>query len=134
MTPAFLSGCNAFSVGPWKAGKEHALRLACSLAGLGITFGMETRANDITGGLMQALVEAGLSSLLLGIESGRSQVLQRLGKHTSIAQNELAIALVRETGLEPEIGFIMFDAASTLRHACFSPSGSAILSICIQLF
>lgn len=101
-------------IGPGKAGKEHALRLARTLAGLGITFGMETRANDITRGLMRALVEAGLTSLLLGIESGRPHVLQRLGKHTSIAQNELAIAIVREAGLEPEIGFIMFDAASTL--------------------
>ena len=101
-------------VGPGKAGKETAARLARELADLGITFGMETRANDITYGLMRELASAGLTRLLLGIESGRPDVLKRLGKHTSIAGNEQAIATVREAGLEPEIGFIMFDAASTL--------------------
>ncbi len=75
---------------------------------------MECRANDLTLELMQELVAAGLTSLLLGIESGGSQVLQRLSKHTSIEQNERAIAVVRQAGLEPEIGFIMFDAYSTL--------------------
>jgi anaerobic magnesium-protoporphyrin IX monomethyl ester cyclase len=101
-------------VGPGKAGKETALELACRLADLGITFGMETRANDVTYGLMRKLVEAGLTRLLLGIESGGPCVLKRLGKHASISGNEQAITTVREAGLEPEIGFIMFDAASTL--------------------
>ena len=101
-------------VGPGKAGKQTAAKLASQLADLRITFGMETRANDVTYGLMRELVEAGLTRLLLGIESGRPDVLKRLGKHTSIAGNEKAIATVREAGLEPEIGFIMFDAASTL--------------------
>ena len=101
-------------VGPGKAGKETAAQLACQLADLGITFGMETRANDVTSDLMRELAAAGLTRLLLGIESGRPDVLKRLGKHASIAGNEQAIAIVREAGLEPEIGFIMFDAASTL--------------------
>ncbi|MGO8944561.1 MAG: B12-binding domain-containing radical SAM protein [Syntrophobacteraceae bacterium] len=101
-------------VGPGNAGKQTAAKLASRLAGLGITFGMETRANDVTYGLMRELVGAGLTRLLLGIESGRPDVLKRLGKHASIAGNEKAIATIREAGLEPEIGFIMFDAASTL--------------------
>jgi anaerobic magnesium-protoporphyrin IX monomethyl ester cyclase len=101
-------------VGPGKAGEKTAIRLASQLAALEITFGMETRANDVTPGLMRELVKAGLTRLLLGIESGRPDVLKRLGKHTSIACNEKAIATVREAGLEPEIGFIMFDAPSTL--------------------
>ncbi len=101
-------------VGPGKAGKETAVELACRLADLGISFGMETRANDVTVGLMRELVEAGLTRLLLGIESGGREVLKRLGKHASVTGNERAIATVREAGLEPEIGFIMFDAASTL--------------------
>ena len=90
------------------------MRLASQLADLEITFGMETRANDVTPGLMRELVKAGLTRLLLGIESGGPDVLKRLGKHTSIACNEKAIATVREAGVEPEIGFIMFDAPSTL--------------------
>jgi len=101
-------------VGPGKAGKEAAMKLARRLADLGITFGIETRANDVTPGLMRELVKAGLTRLLLGIESGRPAVLNRLGKRTTVGRNEQAIATVREAGLEPEIGFIMFDAASTL--------------------
>ena len=101
-------------VGPGKAGEKNVTRLAGQLAALEITFGMETRANDVTPGLMRELVNAGLTRLLLGIESGRPDVLKRLGKHTSIECNEQAIATVREAGLEPEIGFIMFDAPSTL--------------------
>ena len=55
-----------------------------------------------------------LTSLLLGIESGSSHVLQRLCKRTTVAQNERAIAAVRDAGIESEIGFIMFETASTL--------------------
>jgi SAM-dependent methyltransferase len=89
-------------------------RRGLPLKGMGITFGMETRANDITPAIMRTLVDAGLTSVLIGLESGSPHILQRLGKHTSTTQNEQAIAMVREAGLEPEIGFIMFDAASTL--------------------
>jgi radical SAM superfamily enzyme YgiQ (UPF0313 family) len=101
-------------VGPGPEGKKRSVELARRLRDLGITFGMETRANDVTPGLIGELVKAGLTRLLLGIESGRPDVLRRLGKHISITCNERAIATVREAGLEPEIGFIMFDAASTL--------------------
>ena len=101
-------------VGPGKAGKQRAVNLARRLAEFGIAFGMETRANDITPDLMREFSRAGLTRLLLGIESGRPDVLRRLGKHSSVASNERALATVREVGLEPDIGFIMFDAASTL--------------------
>ncbi len=101
-------------VGPGKEGKKNAIDLARRLTDFQITFGMETRANDVSPGLMRELANAGLTRMLLGIESGRPNVLKRLGKHTSVAGNEEAIAAVRDAGLEPEIGFIMFDAASTI--------------------
>jgi len=101
-------------VGPGKAGRQRAVNLARRLAEFGITFGMETRANDVTPALMREFSRAGLTRLLLGIESGNPDILRRLGKHISTASNERAVATVRDAGLEPEIGFIMFDAASTL--------------------
>ena len=101
-------------IGPGKAGTECAMRLSRAIAGLGITFGMETRANDITEPLLMSLRNAGLTSLLLGIESGSPTVLKRLCKRTTVAQNERAIAAVRDAGIEPEIGFIMFEPASRL--------------------
>jgi len=101
-------------IGPGAAGKENAMRLSRAMAGLGITFGMETRANDVTGPLLRGLRGSGLASLLLGIESGSPGVLKRLGKRTTVPQNESAIAAVRDIGIEPEIGFIMFEPESRL--------------------
>lgn len=101
-------------IGPGKAGKEDAVRLSHELSGLGITFGMETRANDITKPLVRNLCKAGLTSLLLGVESGSPRVLKRLCKRTTVAQNECAIATLRDAGIDPEIGFIMFEPSSTL--------------------
>ncbi|MGC9196271.1 MAG: cobamide remodeling phosphodiesterase CbiR [Syntrophobacteraceae bacterium] len=101
-------------VGPGKAGVQRAVDLARELEGLNITFGMETRANDVTPALMKELVRGGLNRLLLGLESARPEVLKRLGKHTSAGANEGAVAAVREAGIEPEIGFIMFDAQSSV--------------------
>jgi anaerobic magnesium-protoporphyrin IX monomethyl ester cyclase len=101
-------------IGPGKAGKDNAMDLARALAELGITFGMETRANDVTGPLLRDLAKAGLTSLLLGIESGSPRVLKRLHKNATVTHNERAIAAVRDAGIEPEIGFIMFEPASSL--------------------
>jgi anaerobic magnesium-protoporphyrin IX monomethyl ester cyclase len=101
-------------IGPGQAGQEHAKALAAAISEFGITFGLETRASDINKSLVQILHNAGLTSLLLGIESGSSRVLQRLHKRTTVADNERAIAHIREVGIEPEIGFIMFDPESTI--------------------
>ncbi|MDY6853677.1 MAG: radical SAM protein [Thermodesulfobacteriota bacterium] len=101
-------------IGPGKAGKKRAFELARSLSELGITFGMETRADDLTSPLMKALVDAGLTSLLIGLESGSHGVLNRLRKNTSVKENQDSIEMVREAGLEPELGFIMFEPESTV--------------------
>jgi anaerobic magnesium-protoporphyrin IX monomethyl ester cyclase len=101
-------------VGPGDAGQKRAAELANSLSEFCITFGLETRVNDVTKPLLWSLRNAGLTSLLLGIESGSPRVLQRLFKRTTVAENERAIADVRDAGLEPEIGFIMFDPTSTI--------------------
>lgn len=101
-------------VGPGSRGAKNAEALAHALAEFDITFGMETRANDLTRPLLKSLTAAGLKSMLLGIESGSPHVLKRLRKNTSVTQNEDAIRAVRDAGVEPEIGFIMFEPGSTL--------------------
>jgi len=101
-------------IGPGKAGRERTFELARSLSELGITFGMEIRADDFTIPLIESLVDAGLTSLLLGLESGSHSVLTRLRKNTSVTQNAAAVEMVRKAGLEPELGFIMFELESTL--------------------
>jgi anaerobic magnesium-protoporphyrin IX monomethyl ester cyclase len=95
-------------IGPGRSGKHRALELARLLKPLGITFGMETRANDLDEELMTHLRSAGLQSLLIGIESGSPDILGKLNKGASIRTGEQAIEYCRAAGIEPEIGFLMF--------------------------
>ncbi|MDD4508700.1 MAG: radical SAM protein [Eubacteriaceae bacterium] len=100
--------------GPGEAGKKRVLKLAALLKQRPITFGIEARANDIDQETTAALVDAGLKNILVGLESGREEVLVRLNKHTTVAQNETALAILRANGIEPNVGFIMFEPDSTL--------------------
>ncbi|MGN0193928.1 MAG: B12-binding domain-containing radical SAM protein, partial [Pseudoramibacter sp.] len=61
----------------------------------------------------KALVDAGMTDILVGLESGRQDVLDRLGKHTTVAQNEKALKILRAHSIEPNVGFIMFEPDST---------------------
>ncbi|MFZ5648905.1 MAG: B12-binding domain-containing radical SAM protein [Bacillota bacterium] len=100
--------------GPGRAGRERALSIASLLKSRNISFGIEARVNDIHDGTIGALVEAGLRHILIGLESGRDESLKRLNKMTTVAQNERAVAILRRHGIEPNIGFIMFEPDSTL--------------------
>lgn len=112
-------GFNAFYfhdpnfVGPGKKGKQRAMDLAKRLIPLGIQFGMETRPNDLTPDLLEALRTAGLTSLLLGVESAAPGMLKSMGKSLSSAAAEQALHRCRQAGIEPEIGFLMFLPDST---------------------
>jgi anaerobic magnesium-protoporphyrin IX monomethyl ester cyclase len=99
--------------GPGENGRKRVLALAKLLKTRPITFGIEARANDIDEETTQALVDAGMTDILVGLESGRQDVLDRLGKHTTVAQNEEALKILRRHGIEPNVGFIMFEPDST---------------------
>lgn len=99
--------------GPGKAGRDRVLKLAALLKERPITFGIEARANDVDDETISALVDAGMTDILVGLESGRQESLNRLGKHTTVAQNEKALAILRAHGIEPNVGFIMFEPDST---------------------
>ncbi len=101
-------------IGPGKKGKERILRLMELIRPLKITFGMETRPNDLDPAILESLVSSGFNSLLLGIESGSPAVLGNLDKHASRNISEQAISLCRSFGIEPEIGFLMFVPDSTI--------------------
>jgi radical SAM superfamily enzyme YgiQ (UPF0313 family) len=101
--------------GPGKQGQARALRIASLLKSRNIRFGIEGRVNDIHDETVGALVDAGLRNILVGLESGNDATLQRLNKMTTAAQNERAVAILRRHGIEPNIGFIMFEPYSTLK-------------------
>lgn len=100
--------------GPGERGQKRALHLASLLKTRGIQFGIEARVNDIHEETIGVLVEAGLRHILVGLESGCDRTLGRMNKMTSVAQNEKALAVLRRHGLEPNIGFIMFEPDASL--------------------
>lgn len=100
--------------GPGERGQRRARQLAALLRERNITFGIEGRVNDIHDETISALVDAGLSHILIGLESGRDASLKRMNKMTTVADNERALKILRKNGIEPNIGFIMFEPDSTL--------------------
>jgi radical SAM superfamily enzyme YgiQ (UPF0313 family) len=108
----YFADANFF--GPGRAGQERALRIAALIKERRIRFGIEGRVNDIHDETIGALADAGLHRLLIGIESGRDASLKRLNKMTTVAQNEEAIRILRKHGIEPNVGFIMFEPDASL--------------------
>jgi hypothetical protein len=101
-------------IGPGKKGRERIFELAEAIRPLGITFGMETRAGDLDEEILTYLSDSGLTSLLLGVESGSAAILAGLNKKSGVEVNSRAIAACRAVGIEPEIGFLMFVPDSSL--------------------
>ncbi len=62
------------------------------------------------------LKAAGLRRVYLGIASGSSSQLKRYCKGVSVEENKKAIEILRELGLEIEVGFIFFDYLVTLKE------------------
>lgn len=114
ITHIYFSDPNFF--GPGKSGKERAITFAELIIAnnLDISFGFECRANDIEEYSISRLVMAGLTNVFLGMESGDPASLKRLKKHLTVEENKKAIQLLREYGIEPTYGFIMFEPHSTL--------------------
>jgi 5-methoxy-6-methylbenzimidazole methyltransferase len=101
--------------GPGRTGQARALQIASLISQRGIRFGIEARVNDIHEETIAALVDAGLSHILVGLESGSDSSLRRMKKLTTVAQNEQALRILRKYGVEPNVGFIMFEPDSTLK-------------------
>ena len=101
-------------IGPGARGKERTRRLLGLLEPMALTFGMETRANDLDDELLDRLVSAGMQSLLIGVESGSHRILETLDKHGLVSSSEAAIQACRKAGIEPEVGFLMFVPDSTV--------------------
>jgi hypothetical protein len=80
----------------------------------GLPFGFEARVDSIEMELLANLAACGATSVFLGIESGCDSVLQRIGKRINTEQIRRAVGIVRECGIELNLGFIMFEPDATL--------------------
>jgi len=101
--------------GPGERGRRRALALARMIRErFRVNFGLEGRVNDIDDEVVGALVEAGFDEILIGLESGSDATLARLNKRTTVTQNRRALQVLRAHGVEPNVGFIMFEPGSSL--------------------
>jgi len=101
-------------IGHGKEERERALEIGRLAQGLGLTFGFEARVDTIDETLMAALAQNGAASVFFGIESGCDAVLERIGKRISTDQIRRGVRIVRESGLQLNLGFIMFEPDATL--------------------
>jgi anaerobic magnesium-protoporphyrin IX monomethyl ester cyclase len=106
--------CDPNFIGPGAKGKKRIMDLMDLIRPMNIKFGMETRSQDLDDEVLKKLVDAGFKSLLMGVESGSSNVLNQIDKSSGPAQSSNAIELCRKYGIEPEIGFLMFVPDSSL--------------------
>jgi radical SAM superfamily enzyme YgiQ (UPF0313 family) len=80
---------------------------------LRIPFATECRVDALDPELMLLLKAAGMTQVLLGIESGSDKVLKRWRKGATAEDNRRAIELVKRVGVNLEPGFILLDAHTT---------------------
>jgi radical SAM superfamily enzyme YgiQ (UPF0313 family) len=115
LSAKYLYFVDANFFGPGEAGQKRAEAIAESLEDeAGLSFGLECRANDVRERSLTRLVRAGLRDVFLGIESASPCCLDRINKRTTVQQNREAVALLRRHGIEPHLGFIMFEPDSTM--------------------
>ena len=101
--------------GPGSQGDRSRIAdLAGILRELGVSFGLECRAGSFDEGSISQLNQAGLEHVFLGVESASAASLKRMRKGISPVSSADSIGLLRSLGIEPQIGFIMFEPDSTL--------------------
>jgi anaerobic magnesium-protoporphyrin IX monomethyl ester cyclase len=81
---------------------------------LNITFSIECRADNVDEEILDILKTAGLTGVLIGIESGVQRQLDTYNKQITVEQNRKAIELLRKSGLKFAAGFIMIDPYVTV--------------------
>jgi radical SAM superfamily enzyme YgiQ (UPF0313 family) len=79
-----------------------------------LTFGIECRSNDLDRELVDAMAEAGLRQVFLGIESASKASLGRMKKGVNMSSQAQAVRMLQERGIEINLGFIMFEPDTAL--------------------
>jgi anaerobic magnesium-protoporphyrin IX monomethyl ester cyclase len=71
------------------------------------------RADAVDPDLLAEMRDAGLYMVYMGLESGSDEGLRTLHKQTTVAQNERAVAILKDLGILFDFGFMMLDPSST---------------------
>lgn len=103
-------------LGPSEKTHSRAVQIADEIKsrGLKITFSIECRADNIDEDMVEILKSAGLSGILIGIESGVQRQLDTYNKRITVEQNKQAIEMLQKSGIKFAAGFIMLDPYVTV--------------------
>lgn len=71
------------------------------------------RADAVDPPLLAEMRDAGLYLVYMGLESGSEEGLRALHKQTTVEQNERAVQVLKELGINFDFGFMMLDPSST---------------------
>lgn len=72
------------------------------------------RVDDVEPDIMARCGDRGLLTVYLGVESGSVSGLATLNKRTTVEQNLRAMRILKETGVDADMGFMLLDPGSTL--------------------
>jgi len=72
------------------------------------------RVDDIEPEIMTRCRDRGLLTVYLGVESGSASGLKTLNKHATVEQNLRSMRILKETGVDADMGFMLLDPGSTL--------------------
>ena len=72
------------------------------------------RVDDIEPEIMTRCRGRGLLTVYLGVESGNASGLETLNKHATVEQNLRAMRILKGTGVDADMGFMLLDPGSTL--------------------
>lgn len=74
---------------------------------LGVTWRCLTRVDQVNKEVLLAMKGAGCEQIVYGLESGNQQILNNLGKGTTVEQNIEAIRLTKEAGIKAKAAVIV---------------------------
>lgn len=103
-------------IGPGEAGRRRTIELAEGILARGfqLDITLSSRPDTVDEDLFRLLRRAGVTTVLLGVESGVDAQLARLGKNVNVEQNVEAILTLASLGIDVRLGWIMLDPQCTL--------------------
>jgi len=104
----------------WNAGRLFSLCRQIQEHGLKIRWACFSRASEMTPEMALAMAKAGCDAVQFGVESGSPDILQQIGKKTTLSQIEKAVKAASKAGIQAVVCGIMIghphDTIQTVRQ------------------
>lgn len=122
---AYKQGISLFEMvddnflGPGSVGEKRATTIAKEIQnrGLQINYHISCRVNDVNEPTIRALMDSGLISVSLGVESGVQRILDSFDKNITVDQSIAALQLLNRLEIPVKAYIIFFEPYMTLAEA-----------------